>query len=204
MQQVREIGEDQILVEGKTPPVIPGTKPLKSPYTETQNKAATFALRIEKAVKQIEDLENAGFNPVNMRDFIVNEVIPFTPKAVDNFFSSAEYKQYMRARNDIATAQLRFESGAVIGESEVQWIDLTYFPEFGDDQQTILDKREARRSALSNMIGIAGGAYDELKEKAKTNEYGFEQESALDELKKRAENDPELKQKLIEKGLIDE
>ena len=165
MQQVREISEEQILKEGETPPVIPGTKPLKSPYTETQNKAATFALRIEKSVKQIEDLENAGFNPVNFRDFFVNEIIPFTPEFIDNFLSSPEYKIYNRAKNDIATAQLRFESGAVIGESEVKWIELTYFPEFGDDQQTILFKREARRNALANMIGIAGGAYDELKEK---------------------------------------
>ena len=204
MQQVREIGEDQILKEGETPPIIAGTKPKKSPYSDTENKAATFALRIEKAVKQIEDLENAGYSPVNFRDFFVNNYIPFAPQALENWLSSPEYKQYMRARTDIATAQLRYESGAVIGEGEVMWIDATYFPEFGDDQQTILDKRQARRDALANMIGIAGGAYDELKEKAKKNEYGFEQESALDELKKRAENDPELKQKLIEKGLIDE
>jgi|TARA_R100001086_G_scaffold248546_2_gene185795 hypothetical protein len=204
MVQVREIGEDQIAKEGEAPPIIAGTKPLKSPYTEKQNLAATFAMRIEKSIKQIEDLENAGYSPVNLRDFFVNNYIPFAPKALENFLSSAEYKQYMRARTDIATAQLRFESGAVIGEGEVNWIDLTYFPEFGDDPQTLLDKRQARREALSNMIGIAGGAYDELKEKAKKNEFGFEQESALDELKERAKNNPDLKRKLIENGLIDE
>jgi hypothetical protein len=54
------------------------------------------------------------------------------------------------------------------------------------------------------MIGIAGGAYDELKEKAKKNEFGFEQETALDELKERAKNNPDLKRKLIENGLINE
>jgi len=36
------------------------------------------------------------------------------------------------------------------------------------------------------------------------NEYGFEQDSALDELKKRAKNNPDLKRKLIENGLINE
>jgi len=204
MVQVREIGEDQIAKEGEAPPIIAGTKTLKSNYNEKQNLAATFAMRIEKSIKQIEDLENAGYSPVNLRDFFVNNYIPFAPKALENFLSSAEYKQYMRARTDIATAQLRFESGAVIGEGEVNWIDLTYFPEFGDDPQTLLDKRQARREALSNMIGIAGGAYDELKEKAKKNEFGFEQESALDELKERAKNNPDLKRKLIENGLIDE
>lgn len=204
MVQVREIGEDQITKEGKAPTIIAGTKPLKSPYTEKQNLAATFAMRIEKSIKQIEDLENAGYSPVNLRDFFVNNYIPFAPKALENFLSSAEYKQYMRARTDIATAQLRFESGAVIGEGEVNWIDLTYFPEFGDDPQTLLNKRQSRREALSNMIGIAGGAYDELKEKAKKNEFGFEQETALDELKERAKNNPNLKRKLIENGLIDE
>ena len=54
------------------------------------------------------------------------------------------------------------------------------------------------------MIGQAGKAYDRTKEQLKNNKYGFESKDALEELKKRAEKNPDLKRKLIEKGLISE
>ena len=54
------------------------------------------------------------------------------------------------------------------------------------------------------MIGQAGKAYDRTKSALKDNEYGFESEQAMDELKKRAQSNPALKAKLIEKGLINE
>jgi len=203
MQQVREIGEDQIFVEIKTPPVIPGTKPLKSPFSADQNKAAGFALRMEYAMQELEALENAGFNPVNFYDFFVNNYIPFAPEALENFLSSSEYKQYARARQDFSTAQLRQETGAQISAQEVDQIYETYFPNFGDDQQTILNKKEARERAVDAMKQIAGEAYTQLKKGMVETGSGFEQEEALEVLIKRAENDPKLKQKLIEKGLID-
>jgi hypothetical protein len=184
------------------PPVLPGTEISKDPFTEAQKKQAGFAVRMESSLKQLEALENAGFNPVNFRDFFVNNIIPFTPEFIDNFLSSSEYKQYQRARLDFATAQLRQETGAQINAGEIIWIDKTYFPEFGDDQQTILNKRQARRDALAAMIGQAGKAYDRTKKTMMETGSGYEEEEALEELIKRAETNPELKQKLIEKGLI--
>jgi len=158
---------------------------------------------MEKSLEELERLENADFNPVNIKDTLVYN-LPFVPNEVENYLSSPEYKQYQRAKVDFSTAQLRQETGAVINESEIVWIDKTYFPQFGDDQQTILNKREARRAALAAMIGQAGKAYDRTKAGLKDNEYGFESEEAMDELKKRAQNNPALKAKLIEKGLINE
>tara|TARA_A100001515_G_scaffold37195_1_gene29260 strand:- start:993 stop:1604 length:612 start_codon:yes stop_codon:yes gene_type:complete len=201
-QEIEYILSDPI--EVPPPPILPGTEVSKDPFTEAQKKQAGFALRMESSLKQLEALENAGFNPVNFRDFFVNNIIPFTPEFIDNFLSSPEYKQYQRARLDFATAQLRQETGAQINAGEIVWIDKTYFPEFGDDQQTILDKRQARRDALAAMKGQAGKAYDRTKKTMIESGTGYEEEEALNELIKRAENDPELKQKLIEKGLIDE
>ena len=73
---------------------------------------------MESALEELERLENAGFNPVNIKDTLVNN-LPFVPNAVENYLSSAEYKQYQRAKIDFSTAQLRQETGAVINESEI-------------------------------------------------------------------------------------
>jgi len=159
---------------------------------------------MEAAVKQMKDLEDAGFNPVNTYDLIVNN-LPFDPKFLENWLSSSEYKQYNRAKFDFATAQLRQETGAVINDSEIVWIEQTYFPNFGDDETTLMRKREARDAALAAMIGQAGKAYDRTKaEIISRGGLTLESESALEILLKRAETNPKLKQKLIEKGLIDE
>jgi len=183
--------------------IVPGTKKTKDPLTEGQKRQGTFAVRMESSLKQIEALENAGFNPVNLYDIIVNN-LPVVPDSLERWLSSAEYKQYERAKMDFSTAVLRQETGAVINDTEIIWINKTYFPEFGDDRQTILNKRQARRDALAGMITQSGAAYEKTKKGAIQNEYGFESEQALEELIKRSETDPELKQKLVEKGLLDE
>tara|TARA_R100000655_G_scaffold12419_2_gene28756 strand:- start:3013 stop:3615 length:603 start_codon:yes stop_codon:yes gene_type:complete len=183
--------------------IIPGTEVTKDPFTEGQKKQAGFAIRMENALEELENLENSGFNPVNYQDMLIAN-FPIIPDSFLYYFNSPEYKQYQRARLDFATAQLRQETGAQINAGEIVWIDKTYFPEFGDDAETIKNKRIARRNALAAMIGQAGKAYDRTKEQLKNNKYGFESKDALEELKKRAEKNPDLKRKLIEKGLISE
>ncbi len=183
--------------------VVPGSEKLKDPFTEGQKRQATFAVRMESSLKQLEALESAGFDPVNLYDVIVNN-LPIVPEGIENLFSSSEYKQYERAKMDFATAVLRQETGAQINASEFIWIDKTYFPQFGDDKQTIANKRQAREDALAGMITQAGAAYDKTKKALTDMGYGLEPEQALEILIKRSEADPELRQKLIDKGLLDE
>ena len=202
MQEVREISADQI-ENANVPAIIEGTEVSKSPFSVDQNKAAGFALRMEYALKELESLENAGFNPVNIRDYLANN-LPFDPKPLENWLSSPEYKQYARARQDFSTAQLRQETGAQISAQEVDQIYETYFPNFGDDQQTMLNKKEARERAFAAMKQIAGKAYTETKKSVVLDKYGLESEAATEYLLKKAETDPKLKQKLIELGHINE
>lgn len=181
--------------------IIPGTEKVKDPFTGEQKKQAGFAVRMENAVKQLEDLENSGFNPVNVRDMVVSN-LPIIPDSIERVFNSPKFKQYERAKIDFSTAQLRQETGAVINESEIDWIDRTYFPQFGDDPQTLLDKRVARRDALAAMIGQAGKAYERTKENVQKMGGSPAGEDALEELKKRAKSDPNLKKQLEERGLL--
>ena len=181
--------------------IIPGTEKVKDPFTGEQKKQAGFAVRMENAVKQLEDLENSGFNPVNVRDMVVSN-LPIIPDSIERVFNSPKFKQYERAKIDFSTAQLRQETGAIINESEIDWIDRTYFPQFGDDPQTLLDKRQARRDALAAMKGQAGKAYERTKKNVQASGGSPAGEDALEELKKRAKSDPNLKKQLEERGLL--
>ena len=42
---------------------------------------------MENALRQLEDLEDGGFNPVNLYDIVINN-LPFVPDAVERLFSS--------------------------------------------------------------------------------------------------------------------
>ena len=171
----------------ETPPVIPGTEKVKDPFTGEQKKQAGFSVRMERAVKQLEELENSGFNPVNVYDMIISN-LPIVPDAIERYFNTSKFKQY--------------ETGAVINESEIDWIDRTYFPQFGDDPQTLLDKRDARRAALAAMKGQAGEAYTRTKENVDIMTGSPVESEALVELRKRAKTDEELRKKLEERGLL--
>ena len=181
--------------------VIPGTEKVKDPLTEGQKRQANFAIRMENALRQLEELEDSGFNPVNLYDIAVNN-LPFVPDAVERLLSSPKYKQYERAKLDFSTAQLRQETGAVINDSEIVWINKTYFPEFGDDPGTMLAKRQARRDAYAGMKGQAGKAYDRTKKEVQSFGGSAPNEDALEELRERAKNNPELQAKLQEAGLL--
>ena len=181
--------------------VIPGTEKVKDPLTEGQKRQANFAIRMENALRQLEELEDSGFNPVNLYDIAVNN-FPFVPDAVERLLSSPKYKQYERAKLDFSTAQLRQETGAVINDSEIVWINKTYFPEFGDDPGTMLAKRQARRDAYAGMKGQAGKAYDRTKKEVQSFGGSAPNEDALIELRQRAQTNPELKAKLEEAGLL--
>ena len=100
MQQNYILSDPVIKVEDR-PQVIPGTEVSKDPFTGEQKKQAGFAVRMESALNELEKLENAGFNPVNIKDTLVNN-LPFVPNAVENYLSSAEYKQYQRAKIDLS------------------------------------------------------------------------------------------------------
>mgnify|MGYP003124689334 FL=1 len=180
---------------------IAGTEKVKDPFTGEQKKQAGFAVRMENAVAQLEDLENSGFNPVNVYDMLMSN-LPIVPDAIERLLNTPKFKQYERAKIDFSTAQLRQETGAVINESEIDWIDRTYFPQFGDDPETLLNKRQARKDALAAMRGQAGEAYTRTKKIVQSGGGTPTSDEALEELRKRAKTNPDLKRKLEEKGLL--
>jgi|ETNvirnome_6_100_1030635.scaffolds.fasta_scaffold24457_2 hypothetical protein len=215
MPNFAPITEDQLDKIG--PQIIPGTEKRKSPYTEGQTKDAGFAFRMEQALKKIEDIESSGFNPANFRDIMIDYLggTGFDEKGqpveggvrqwAERMMLSSKFKQYERAKIDFASAQLRKETGAVINPSEMVWVDKTYFPKFMDDVATLQDYHGARRAATGAMRVGAGKAYDDVREAVDDFNEAFGTDTpvaAMTELRRRAQEDPKLAEKLRAMGLL--
>ena len=184
------------------PQILPGTEKIKDPLGQEQKRSANFAVRMEAAIKQMEDLENSGFNPVNVQDIVVANA-PFIGKlGVRRFLLSPKFKQYERAQSDFAEAVLREATGAQINLSEYDWIIDIYFPKFGDDKETIIKKAQARKDRLAATKGQAGAAYDITKKAVQAQGGTNAGEDALEELRKRAQTDKALAEKLKSRGLL--
>jgi hypothetical protein len=211
MSQFTPITQDQLdKPEVKIgPQIIPGTEKMKSPFTEGQTKDAGFAYRMEQALRRIEELEDSGFDPANFKDVLVDYLGGDTGEGVRGWLErlalNPKYKQYERAKYDFSTAQLRKETGAVINDSEIVWIDNTYFPRILDDEVTLGDKKEARRAATGGMRVGAGKAYDKVIEAVDDFKSSFKsdtQRAAIDQLREMAESDEALAARLRNMGLL--
>lgn len=182
---------------------IAGTEKSKDPFTEGQRRDAAFAIRMKRALEEIEAIEDSGFDPINFKDSVLVEYAPFIPDLAENFLLSPKYQVYRRAMNDFTTAQLRKETGAQINESEVGFIERSYVPVPGDSPEVLAAKRKARRDALDAMKANAGKAFEVTLERVSVGqEPKISADAAIAELRRRAQNDPELAEELRRRGLM--
>jgi hypothetical protein len=207
MPNFTPIREDQLDKIG--PQIIPGTEKRKSPYTEYQTKDAGFALRMEQALRTIESIEQSGFDPANFEDLFVDYLggdETTGPKAwAERMMLSPKYKQYQRAKIDFSTAELRKETGAVINDTEIIWIDKSYFPLLDASEGERQDKWVARRTATGAMRVSAGEAFNDVKRAVEDFQSELETDTpaaALTELRRRAQEDPKLTENLRAMGLL--
>jgi hypothetical protein len=138
------------LLPSGTLPELSGGKPRGMQEGGSVNKMRGLAMRAGQANNIINELETT-FNPNNMRDLLASN-LPFDPTAIENLLTSAEKKQYDRAKLDFTTSLLRKETGAVINESEIDYIDRTFFPQLGDDEEIVMQKRQARQQVIQSLI----------------------------------------------------
>ena len=151
------------------------TEDIKNPFTETQNKAASFAYRQLKAIEETDALIAGGYNPSTD---IWNYVASGLPDIFEGLVTGPKYKQWQRAVTDLSTAQLRPETGAVINDTEIVWIDQTMWDKIWDDEA----KREARYRAYMGNRTVAGKAYDKLAKEMEAGDQQKMQDDSYDAL----------------------
>jgi len=134
-------------------------------FSAGEAKSAGFANRMFAVIPDLEDpkLVDALLNPGQA--FVAN--LPG-----GNFIASPEFQKANRAVTDFINAQLREESGAVIGPTEFANAYDQYIPKPGDKPEVIEAKAKARREAAENMAQSAGRKYKRPK--------GFERPEEVD------------------------
>jgi hypothetical protein len=117
---------------------------------DEQSKAAGYADRIREALPVIDKFSSAGTD-------ITQKALSSIPGG--NFLVSPEYQQLDQAKRNFVNAILRRESGAVISDSEFANADKQYFPQPGDSQEVLAQKKRNREDAITSLTRSAGPAY---------------------------------------------
>lgn len=117
--------------------------------TEGQMGASGFATRMEAAEDIFSKIPAAQVPRFGMSG----------QSSIMSYFRSPEGQMAKQAADDWIRSKLRKESGAVIGEEEMEAEYKTYFPMPGDSAQVVAQKAQARQRATEAMKRNAGPAY---------------------------------------------
>lgn len=148
--------------------------------SEDERKSAGFYLRMRDATNTLNspitdakgDPVLKDSKPVLLKDAaekpelfaeIVGGIIPnwMGGQAAQNFATSSLRQRYQQAQENWVTANLRPESGAVIGAEEMAKEIRKYFPQIGDSPDAIRQKEESRKvteEAIRRRAGRALGS----------------------------------------------
>lgn len=135
---------------------LPNAQPKPSKFNNDQNLAAGFADRMSKAEESMGAVLGKGYDPTGLWDrTMVSGYVP-----LGNMMTSTQGQLFRQAQEDWVRAKLRKESGAAIGEGEMDREISAYFPRAGDSKEVMEQKRRARQTATDAMKFSSGGAYD--------------------------------------------
>lgn len=139
-----------------------GVKPL----TQVQTGAGNFALRMEGSEAKLKALMAGGYDPTD----IVDKGASGLWRGASNYLMSEKGREYRQAQEIWVTANLRDESGAAIGEAEMDKDIRKFFPEANDTPAIIEQKAASRARAFAGMKVASGRAFKEMKDElAKLN-----------------------------------
>jgi len=137
--------------------------------TVDENKASGFAQRMEFSEAKLKDIEDkvakaqlsgqkAG-TPYATTETNAVGALPFIGEWARNKKMTTQQQLYRQAQENWVTANLRKESGAVIGDAEMDREIKKYFPQPNDYPETIAQKAQSRQVTMDAMKTEAGVAY---------------------------------------------
>lgn len=129
--------------------------------SEGERNAAGFYSRMEAARKEMDALTNAGYDPTTFQDR-VGDTIDNAPliggllAPIGRAITSSDGQQYQQAAMNWVRANLRKESGAVIGKDEAMAEYRNYFPVVGDSKE-VIEQKNRNRAIVEQAMRTAGG-----------------------------------------------
>ncbi len=128
--------------------------------TEGSKAALSFSRRMTVAGLSLDKLEKT-IDPASRVIGYIAGSTGITSEAA-NRLASPEEQSYATAASDFVTAQLRDESGAVIGTDEFDRKYREFFPMPGDSEDQIKLKSNRRNAAAQDMRNLSSGLYETL------------------------------------------
>jgi hypothetical protein len=134
--------------------------------TESEQKAYGFSQRMELSNQLINDLENKviteGKDATALYPTATSQAasgVPLIGNYLRTQLTTPVQQQYRQAQENWVRANLRKESGAVIGSDEMADEIRTYFPQPGESSEVIQQKQLARQVTQDAMKTSAGALY---------------------------------------------
>jgi hypothetical protein len=132
--------------------------PEAKPPTEGEAKAAFFVSNMKAASRVLDKLENEGMNMSS----IGTQTATALSGGVGNLVTSPRAQQARQAQNQWAEQMLRMQTGAAATTDEVARTVSTYFPQIGDSEEVVTQKREMRKQAENGVFAASGRAQDRV------------------------------------------
>lgn len=111
------------------------------PPTEGQSAYQLYGKRMEESNKAIEDL---NFKPVEGAEYLPNRL------------KGEDRQKFEQSQRDFINAALRKESGAAISPSEFQNAQKQYFPQAGDSEDVLRQKKANRALVIAEFKRLGG------------------------------------------------
>ena len=131
-------------------------KIVPKPSTKEEREASGFADRMRNAESIIGNLVKSGETG---KPGFWESVGGALNSDLGNTWAEETRQQYRQAQEDWVRSKLRDESGAVIGDEEMDREIRVYFPQRGDGPDVLAQKAEARKIAQDAMVTSAGPGY---------------------------------------------
>ena len=133
------------------------------PPTQAQAQRAAFGTMAAQAASRLGDdlsdeelaaLEEAGNGPpLGLTAPSMGEILRGAVPVVGNAMQGAPYQLRQAAIQQLADSWLRYTSGAAVPETEVARFSRAFTPQYGDESETLRDKRTARRLIVEVLNG---------------------------------------------------
>ena len=118
--------------------------------------AATYGKRLEDANLQMDQLMKGGYDPTSAQNAVIGKVSP-------EIFKPDKMKLMEQAQRNFVNAVLRRESGSAISDSEFDSARKQYFPQTGDSEDVLNQKKRNRDVALAGLRTEGAKAWNKME-----------------------------------------
>lgn len=129
------------------------------PTTEDEKKSAGYTIRMEDALKMMEELGKA--NPDAVKPGILASAagsLPGIGPMLENTINSSPRRQIEGAQLDALDAALTLATGAAYTKEQLKNLSKSYFPQIGDEPQDVEVKKARLEKIIQTARIRAGGA----------------------------------------------